>query len=971
MSRKPENTKMSGPLSVTLGAEDACQPRRECSDRSDRSGPRALRRGATALALGSALLLAGCFGDSAQDLVKSAKGHLEKRDNKAAIIQLKNALQKDETLAEARFLLAKALLDSGDVPGAVIEADKAKTQGFGGDALVALQARLLLLQGKVDELLGQYGSTHLRTPADEADLQMALVGAYVAKQKLPEARQAANAALRAAPDNPAAGLVNVRLLSSEGKPAEALAEVERVIAKSPQSGEAWQLKGELQVLSDAPSADAVASFRKAVELDKKLVGAHAGLINVLMRTGDKAGAKEAVAAMKAAAPQHPQTFYYAAVFAMDAGQVKEATDLTQALLKAAPNNDRALFLAGRVAQANGDFRQAETQYSKIIQASPETQPARVALAQLQLRGGDPDQAMATLQPALDAKSTSSEALALAAEIRLKQGQGAEAERYLARAAEANPNDMRSRVGLALNQIMKGEEAAGLRALRQLAAEDKGTIADIALISVLARKKDSDGATQAIAALEKKDPKSSTPAELRGRLALLRGDRAGARAHFEEAARRDPGSMTAANSLAAQDLQERKVADAVKRYEAVLKADPKNLRAEMAVLGLKLTHQLIDKDVAAKRLTELAKQHPDDATPRQAAVGLLMEKKDLKAALALAQEGVTASPDNPALVDLLGQVQAAAGDRQQAISSFNKVATLQPRSPLGPLRLADAYAQAGDKAAATAALKRAQAIAPGDGELARKVVEKSLQLGLPDLALTTAKALQTAQPKFGLGWKLEGDVARARKDAPAAIAAYRKADQLAGDAGAVVPNTELAIALHGVLIQSGKKDEADRWAASYLARVKTDELFAYHLGDVALNAGRYPEAEQRYQAVLTANPDNAAAANNVAWLRLRAGKADEGLKFAEQANKLRPNVPPYMDTLAEALAAKGQTAKAIEVQKDAVKQAPNVPAYRLRLAQLYVAGGNKGEAEAELKRLADLGPNDEQQAEVRKLQAAIR
>ena len=290
------------------------------------------------------------------------------------------------------------------------------------------------------------------------------------------------------------------------------------------------------------------------------------------------------------------------------------------------------------------------------------------------------------------------------------------------------------------------------------------------------------------------------------------------------------------------------------------------------------------------------------------------------------------------------------------------ATLQPRSPLGPLRLADLHAQAGDKAAATAALKRAQAIAPGDGELARQVVDKSLQLGLPDLALTTAKALQAAQPKFGLGWKLEGDVARARKDPPAAVAAYRKADQLAAEAGATTPNTELAIALHSALIEAGKKDEADRWAAGYLAKFKSDELFMYHLGDVALNAGRYPEAEQRYQAVLTANPENAAAANNVAWLRLRAGKADEGLKFAQQANKLRPHVPPYMDTLAEALAAKGENAKAIEVQKEAVKQAPTIPAYRLRLAQLYVAGGNKGEAEAELKRLADLGPNFEQQAE---------
>jgi predicted Zn-dependent protease len=105
--------------------------------------------------------------------------------------------------------------------------------------------------------------------------------------------------------------------------------------------------------------------------------------------------------------------------------------------------------------------------------------------------------------------------------------------------------------------------------------------------------------------------------------------------------------------------------------------------------------------------------------------------------------------------------------------------------------------------------------------------------------------------------------------------------------------------------------------------------------------------------------------------VRAGKADEGLKFAEKANELRPKTPPYMDTWAEALAAKGQTAKAIEVQKQAVELAPSVAGFRLRLAQLYVAAGNKTEAQAELKRLADLGPSFDQQAEVQKLQASIR
>ncbi len=940
---------------------------------SPRSRPGSrLAQGALAVALGSALLLTGCLGESAQDLMKSARTHLDQKDPKAAIIQLKNALQKDESLSEARFLLARALLDAGDVSGAAIEAEKAQAQGYQGDALVALQARLLLLQGKIDEVIAQFGSRHLSSLPDEADLQGTLVGAYVARQKLAEARVAANAALKAAPDSLPVQLIHVRLLTSEGKLPEARAALDQVLSKSPQSGEAWQLKGELQVLAEAPHAEVVESFRKALSLDKRLVGAHAGLINALMKVGDKAAAKEASNAMRAALPQHAQTYYYAAVFALEGGQLKEATELSQSLLKIAPNSDRAQFLAARVAQANGDLRQAESLFAKVLQSSPESTQARLALAQAQLRAGDADQAMSTLQPALESKDgVSPEALSLAAEIRLKQGRGDDSEAFLARAAEANPKDVRSRVGLALGQVKKGQEAQGLAALRQLSAEDKGVAADLALISVLMRKKDWDATAKAIDTLDGKQPKSAMAPELRGRVALARGDRAAARGQFEEALKREPTALAAANNLAAMDVQDKKPEDAAKRYDIVLKADPKNLRAHLAQIGLRLNHKLATRDESVQRLTELTRANPEAPAPRLALIALLMEKQDLKQALSVAQDGVTRSPDSAELLDVLGQVQLASGDRQQAMASFNKIATQQPRSPLGPLRLADLHIQGGDRDQAAAALKRAQAIAPGDAELAEKVATKALQIQRPELALTAAKGLQTARPSFGLGWKLEGDVARARKDWPAALAAYRKAEQLSQAAGATVPATDLAIAMHSVLVESGKIDEANRYASAWTSKFRQDTLFRYHLGDVALTKNQYAQAEQHYQSVLTDSPDNAAAVNNIAWLKLRAGKTDEALTLAERANQLRPQVPAYLDTLAEVLAAKGQTDRAISVQQDAVKQAPGVPAYRLRLAQLLVSSGKKTEAKAELQRLADLGPKFEQQAEVQKLQAAIR
>ena len=74
------------------------------------------------------ILLGGCGGDSPESLILSSKDYLAKNDNKAAIIQLKNALQSNPNLAEARFLLGSALLESGDIAGAEVELRKASHQ---------------------------------------------------------------------------------------------------------------------------------------------------------------------------------------------------------------------------------------------------------------------------------------------------------------------------------------------------------------------------------------------------------------------------------------------------------------------------------------------------------------------------------------------------------------------------------------------------------------------------------------------------------------------------------------------------------------------------------------------------------------------------------------------------------------------------------------------------------------------------
>ena len=69
--------------------------------------------------LASALLF-GCAEDPDQ-LIASARESLQQHETQTAIIQLKNALQQRADSPEARFLLGRALLESGDGVAAAVE----------------------------------------------------------------------------------------------------------------------------------------------------------------------------------------------------------------------------------------------------------------------------------------------------------------------------------------------------------------------------------------------------------------------------------------------------------------------------------------------------------------------------------------------------------------------------------------------------------------------------------------------------------------------------------------------------------------------------------------------------------------------------------------------------------------------------------------------------------------------------------
>ncbi len=899
------------------------------------------------------LLLVAC-DDKPDAMLISAKDYLAKNDTKAAVIQIKNALQSEPDLPEARFLLGSALLDSGDPVGAETELRKALDLKHPQDLVLPPLARALLAQGQTRKLTDEFAKIELSQASAKASLQMSLSSAYAMQGKTELSQAALNAALLAEPGYAPALIAQARQKTGQRDFDGALVMADDVIAKAPKSFEAWKLKGDILLYAKNQAVDALAAYRKTVEIKPDFLAGHAAVITMLLQQGNLTDAAVQLEKLKKFAANHPQTKYLEAQLAFQKKDFKLARDLVQQVLKVVPSNVQGLQLAGAVELQLNSLPQAEGYLNKVVQVAPGLALARRLLVVTYLRSGQPTKAMATLLPGLNRDNVDPELLSVAGEVYLQNGDVKKAQEYFAKATQQAPKDGRKRTSLALTHLMSGQADAAFDELQDIAGSDAGTTADLALISVHLRRQELDKALKAIDGLEKKQPDKPLAAHLRGRTLLAKRDVAGARRSFERALAIDPTYFPAVASLAALDMGDKKPDDAKKRFETVLTKEPKNGQALLALAEL-AARSGAAKDEVAKLISHAIAANPMDAVPRLLLIDFHLRNKDVKAATSAAQNAVATLPDSPEVLDALGRTQQAAGEFNQAIASYNKLASMQPLSPQPHMRLASVHMAEKDKDAAGSSLRKGLEIKPDLLEAQRALIVLDLEGKKFQAALTMARTVQKQRPGDAVGHVLEGDIYAVQKSWERAVDAYR--------AGLKQGNSpELAMKLHAVFLASGKGAEADKLSTSWQRDNPKDAAFLFYLGDGAIARKDFSSAEKSYAAVIKLQPNNAIAYNNLAWVTSKLNK-EGAVGYAEKANVLAPNQPAFMDTLAMLLSDKGDYAKAMELQKKALALQPLNALFKLNLAKIHIKGGRKDLARKELEELTKLGDKFAGQAEV--------
>jgi cellulose synthase operon protein C len=909
----------------------------------------------------SVALLSGCSPKPAGDELAKAKAMVAQSDHRAAVVHLKGALQVDPSLAEARYLLGKSLLFLGDVPGARIELQRAKELGYSLDALLPSLGVTMIMMGDAARFITDADGVTLSSKESQAELLGVVGTAYGVRGKPQESQASAAEALRLDPRNATAMLVLARLKLDAGQVAEARTDLDALLQLHPHSVPALLLRAEVLSSQGAKIEDSIAAFEAVLKIEDRNIAALGAMTQLMFQNKEIPAAQRYLKRMMDAHPRHPLTQYHRALMALQAGALDDAAEQAQQLLKLVPEHAPALYLAGSIAFQRGAYLQAAAHLSKSAGKGAVGSPARQLLARTYLRLGDSGRALLVLRPLLEQRPVLAQTYGAAAEAYLMQGDTRQANEYFEKAVRLDPKDIQTQTVSAWSQLQTADAQAGLQSLQRIAANDSGVTADFAMVSVQVSQGQLDAALQTLDLIDRKQPGLPLVPTLRGRIEMQRGQIDKAREYFAAAQAIDSYFVPAVHSLATLDVLTGKRTEAEARYVKLLEAKRSSMEAEMALLGLKAESGAPLTDLE-KLVDGIISRFPSDPQPRLALIRVRLDAGRGKEAIAAAQDGMAAFPQEVAFLDYLALAQLKAGEVSLALQTATKMAALQPGSPVPFLRMAEMTRAQQDLPATLAHLQRAISL--------RKdyLPAQSLLVGLlagskrvPE-ARSVVKTIQIQRPREPEGFMLEGDIEMLQANPGAAVNSYRKAIERGG-------STQVAVKFYRALQASGAAEERKAFEERWLQARPRDTLFRMQLADEAMKSGDWARSEGLLAEVIRVEPKHALALNNLAWSQLELGKP-EAKATIERAAALAQTTTPILDTYGRVLAKAGEIKKAIEVQRQALAAAPSLHVHRLHLAQYLAKAGQKEEALKEVKVLDALGPEFPEQAALKALKAQL-
>ncbi|NWN90436.1 tetratricopeptide repeat protein [Marinobacter adhaerens] len=837
-------------------------------------------------------LLGGCNNNTNSS---EAMSHLTRADTykdqgqyRSAVLEVKNAIQKDPDEVENTVRLANLYLQVGAAKQAteVLEPWLSEQP----DAVALLLARAYVEQRKH---LSATETLALHTPASpEEQLEASLIRAEILRTsgELAEAQALYDNLVTSHSSSTEAITGLLKTQTNMRKPEQVIETADRWLASNEQTAEVlyWkglaqyrqnQLEASSDTLTDAvgilPTSDIFLPIRRSVL---------SALSRVLTEQGKITEAQIYNRVLAENTDTNAREQAEAAIAALKDGNFDEAKSILRDTLKTDPENEQAAMLLGAISAGTGQLEEGTQLLTENL--DPETTSTQFirAATMAQIDAGEREAALETLERAVKARPNDNELLAmhgiLALSLPEHQASGVAS---LSKAISNEPDRVRFRLALARHYIRTDKPEQALGQLR---------------MAFTSNPADWETTSAYLSVLIQQDEKQEA-IEIRDSLLNGYGDH--------------PRAVLLASLT---DVRLGNQDEATKRLETLVEEGPQWQAPKIALASLYA--QSGKREKAIDLLVDAATLTPGSIRPLQQAGRIYVQDHSVAEAKLWLDDIAKNHPELKQDTDTLKAVIAInQGDLSEArttLSKWTDSESATAKRAYGQLLLAETQAAITNKQWAEARAKAAEAIAlePESLRLALLPVEIARMEGETEAALSALDAVEETHGEVAVTMLTRAKLLNEQKGATPAYE-YLSERWDATQNPALMPALNRLAAIEDPEAQDHLTqrwlDAAPQSPAAHMARAGW-----------LMSNNQEPAAVPLYEQILTQQPHNIAALNNLAWV-LRKDDPERALQLARQANQIAPDSSAVLDTYGWILHLNGNHAEAKAMIEKALALSP--------------------------------------------------
>jgi tetratricopeptide (TPR) repeat protein len=652
-------------------------------------------------------------------------------------------------------------------------------------------------------------------------------------------------------------------------------------------------------------------FKKAVDIDPKHLPAQKRLAHLLAQSNNVNDLKEAQSRLRPLLKEarDKETLNTLAFTELKLGNPKTAVELLDLALSEAPDELASSVLLAQARLLQKDAKGAEAALASACEAAPKSSDAQRNLAEFYVSLGRMAEAETRLRRALELEPSNEQALMDLARLQFTLGRKAEAEQHFKRLSASRA--YRSIYGIFLFEVGRRDEAIREFEKAFAAKPDDRELRTQMVTAYLAVNRPADARKTLEQAL-KKNGRDADALLQRAELALREKDFERAEADVTRVLKLVPTSGEVHYFLA--KVYQASGREPIYRQEM---AKALELNPGLLPVRLELAQTLTTKEPrAALDLLSEAPEEQRSSTPLLAQKNWVLWKMGDMAQM---RNGIDAGLSRERSLEFLVQ---------------DGLWKLRGNNPKG----------------ARASLEEALRMNPADLRALDALRGTYLAEKNAPMALQKVKEYAAQQPNAAAVQDFLGTLLMASGETKEARTAFTTAK--AADPSLATSSLSLV----QIDAAEGKVEDARKKLVEIIAFDRDNLIARRWLGNLEVMRGDLNTAIEHFQRVVAADPTDAQASNNLAYLLSEhRNDVETALKFAQKAVEVQPTTPDYCDTLGWILYRKGIYSSAVRYLEQAGLNSRNA-VWNYHLAMAYAKSGDAQKGRNVLDAALRINPN---------------